>query len=73
METRSLDLSQYRCPMSLLLAKRASKSLAKNEMLRIKVIDKGSLTDMMSYFEQYLFDIQLEHTDICSLLTIKKK
>ncbi len=73
METRRLDLSQHRCPMSLLLAKRTSKSLTKNEMLQIKVVDKASLSDMMSYFEQHLFDIQLEHADTCSLLTIIKK
>lgn len=73
METRSVDLSQYRCPMSLLLAKRASKPLVKDEQLQFKIVDKTSLADMMAYFEQHSFDIHLEQTDSCSLLTVTRK
>ncbi len=73
METRSVDLSQHRCPMSLLLAKRESQCLEVNEKLVIKVVDKGSLTDMMTYFQQNSFHIHVEHTEMCTLLTVTKK
>ena len=73
METRSVDLSQHRCPMSLLLAKRESHSLGKDEQLQLKVVDKTSLADIMKYFEQHSFDIHLEQTDSCSFLTVTRK
>ena len=73
MKTRSVDLSQHRCPMSLLLAKRESHSLGKDEQLQLKVVDKTSLTDIMKYFEQHSFDIHLEQTDSCSFLTVTRK
>ncbi|MDD9196249.1 sulfurtransferase TusA family protein [Aliivibrio sp. S3MY1] len=73
METRSVDLSQHRCPMSLLLAKRESHSLGGDEQLHLKVVDKTSLADIMKYFEQHSFDIHLEKTDSCSFLTVTRK
>ncbi|MGR6841564.1 sulfurtransferase TusA family protein [Aliivibrio wodanis] len=73
METRTLDLSHYRCPMSLLLAKRTTQSLVQNEKLDIKVVDKTSLTDIIKYFEYNAFDIHVEHGESCSLLTVNKK
>lgn len=73
METQNLDLTSYRCPMSLLLAKRASQSLVTNERLCIKVADNASLSDMMGYFERKLFNLRLEHTDAYSFLTVIKK
>ncbi|ACB55677.1 sulfurtransferase TusA family protein [Aliivibrio fischeri] len=73
METQSLDLTQHRCPMSLLLAKRASQALVTNEILQIKVVDKASLADMIAYFERQLFEVRLEHADAYSFLTVIKK
>jgi TusA-related sulfurtransferase len=73
MKTRSVDLSQHRCPMSLLLAKRKSSSLGKDEQLQLKVVDKTSLADIMRYFEQHSFDIHLKQTDSCSFLTVTRK
>ncbi|MGR6862207.1 sulfurtransferase TusA family protein [uncultured Aliivibrio sp.] len=73
METRTLDLSQHRCPMSLLLAKRTSQPLAKNEKLAIKIVDKISLVDIIKYFEQHAFDIHVEHVDSYAQLTVTRK
>ena len=73
METRTLDLSQQRCPMSLLLAKRAAQSLDKNGKLEIKVVDKTSLADIMKYFELNTFSINVDHEASYSFLTVTRK
>ncbi|MDD9177821.1 MULTISPECIES: sulfurtransferase TusA family protein [Aliivibrio] len=73
METRTLDLSQQRCPMSLLLAKRAAQRLDKNGKLEIKVVDKTSLADIMKYFELNAFAINVEHEASYAFLTVTRK
>ncbi|MCP3697950.1 MAG: sulfurtransferase TusA family protein [Aliivibrio sp.] len=73
METRTLDLSQQRCPMSLLLAKRAAQNLDKNGKLEIKVVDKTSLADIMKYFELNAFSINVDHEASYALLTVTRK
>lgn len=73
METRTLDLSQQRCPMSLLLAKRAAQSLDKNEQLEIKIVDKTSLADIMKYFELNAFTINVAHEALYAFLTVSRK
>ncbi|MBB1313896.1 MULTISPECIES: sulfurtransferase TusA family protein [Aliivibrio] len=72
METQYLDLSKHRCPMSLLLAKRASHRLIDSEKLIIKVVDKVSLQDMMTYFQQSSFHTHLEQAEPCSFLTVTR-
>ncbi|MDD9154850.1 sulfurtransferase TusA family protein [Aliivibrio sp. S4TY2] len=73
METRTLDLSQQRCPMSLLLAKRAAQSLDINGKLEIKVVDKTSLADIMKYFELNAFAINVEYEASFVFLTVTRK
>ncbi|WP_084722199.1 sulfurtransferase TusA family protein [Photobacterium aquae] len=45
-----LDLTKERCPMALLLAKRAAESLSPGDALAILIIDTGARQDIPRYF-----------------------
>ena len=57
MET--MDLTKERCPMSLLVAKRASARLKSLQSLRILVSDRSSFEDMQAYFQRQKMDVQV--------------
>lgn len=73
MTTSVLDLTKERCPMSLLLAKRASLNITSGHDLKLLVSDKSSVEDMVRYFERHQWRTQLEHTSDCYQLTIIKE
>ncbi len=51
MEIQSLDLREQRCPMALLLAKRACALLGQGQQLALYVTDNGALKDIPRYLE----------------------
>lgn len=57
MET--VDLTKERCPMSLLVAKRATARLKPLQTLSILVSDRSSLEDMQAYFSGQKMDVQI--------------
>jgi TusA-related sulfurtransferase len=59
MQRETVDLTKERCPMSLLLAKRASAKLNSSQSLRILVSDHSSLSDMQAYFQRQKIDVQV--------------
>ncbi|WP_375751046.1 sulfurtransferase TusA family protein [Vibrio sp. HN007] len=72
MEPYILDLREEGCPMALLKAKRYSKSVGENEFV-IYIADKSSLKDMIRYFDNNDFSVQVEEKLSHSTLTIIKK
>ncbi len=52
MEISRLDLSAYRCPMVLLLAKKACINLGGGERLQLLVTDSASVNDICRYLNQ---------------------
>lgn len=52
MEPILLDLRQQRCPIALLLAKRATAALLHNQSLTILIADPASLHDIEQYMAQ---------------------
>ncbi|MGR5347864.1 sulfurtransferase TusA family protein [Vibrio mediterranei] len=47
-----LDLVHERCPMSLLLVKRAFKQLTLNQLLSVSLADKSSVSDILQYLSK---------------------
>ncbi|WP_338046946.1 sulfurtransferase TusA family protein [Photobacterium alginatilyticum] len=58
METPSLNLTSERCPMALLLAKRATKVLCCGQRLKIHISDQGARQDIPRYLLNHGFDIE---------------
>ncbi|MCY9870955.1 sulfurtransferase TusA family protein [Vibrio barjaei] len=44
-----LDLVEERCPMSLLLVKRAFKQIEIGQLLSVRLVDKHSVSDVLQY------------------------
>lgn len=55
-----LDLREQRCPMALLLAKRASDTLLCGETLTLLLTDTASSTDIFHFLTQNGFRVTLE-------------
>ncbi|MDG3088833.1 sulfurtransferase TusA family protein [Vibrio hannami] len=72
MEPYILDLREERCPMALLKAKRYSKSVGKSEFI-IHAVDRSSIKDMIRYFDNHNFFVQVDEKLNHSTLTIIKK
>lgn len=72
METQSFDLREQRCPMALLLAKRACDTLNKGDELSFIISDDTSLRDIHRYFEHNGFLIKKDVVDGATLLYITK-
>ncbi|KQB09041.1 sulfurtransferase TusA family protein [Vibrio metoecus] len=73
MEPNILDLREQRCPLALLLAKRATAALLPNESLTILIADPASLRDIEQYMAQQ--PVQCQRTqkhDHCSLMVSKE-
>lgn len=73
MTTSVIDLTKERCPMSLLLAKRASLNVTSGQNLKLLVSEKASVDDMVRYFERNQWRTLLEHTSDYYQLTIIKE
>lgn len=58
MEITSLDLTSERCPMALLLAKRAAKGLSFDQGLQIHIADSGARQDIPRYLLNHGFNIE---------------
>ncbi|MFV0575562.1 MAG: sulfurtransferase TusA family protein [Vibrio sp.] len=54
-----LDLTHERCPMALLLAKRKAEILSSNQSLKILSNDLASTNDMLRYFNQSPYSVEL--------------
>ncbi len=57
MTIQILDLKSERCPMALLLAKRATSHLLVNQCLEIHLTDKASLQDITRYLNQHHYSV----------------
>ncbi|WP_028024691.1 sulfurtransferase TusA family protein [Enterovibrio calviensis] len=58
MEIQSLDLREHRCPMALLMAKRACAKLGQGEQLALYVLDSGTVKDIPRYLNSNGFDFE---------------
>lgn len=58
MEPIILDLREQRCPMTLLLVKRAAAALSPGESLTILIADPASQRDIEKYIAQQPLDCQ---------------
>ncbi|WP_036801012.1 MULTISPECIES: sulfurtransferase TusA family protein [Photobacterium] len=58
METLSLDLTAERCPMALLLAKRATRELHCGQRLEIYISDAGARQDIPRYLLNHGFNVE---------------
>ncbi|WP_231892566.1 MULTISPECIES: sulfurtransferase TusA family protein [unclassified Vibrio] len=68
-----IDLTQERCPMSLLLAKRASRALKVSQSLTFIVRDVASVNDMQSYFTCHEMLVEARKASDYYYLTITKE
>lgn len=73
MKVTPLDLRSQHCPMALLLAKRQSAQLSNQETLTILSTDKASINDMIRYFSQSPFSVEVLSQSECSTLLVTKK
>ncbi|MGF1727247.1 sulfurtransferase TusA family protein [Photobacterium nomapromontoriensis] len=60
METAMLNLTTERCPMALLLAKRAANELESCERLAIQITDTGARLDIPRYLSTHGFSIEVQ-------------
>ncbi|GAD89034.1 MULTISPECIES: sulfurtransferase TusA family protein [Vibrio] len=72
MSVEIIDLTEERCPMTLLLAKRASRALSTSQSLTFLVLDLVSIKDMKAYFLHHgmLVDVK-QGADFYSLTITK--
>ncbi|GMQ47380.1 sulfurtransferase TusA family protein [Vibrio sp. 10N] len=68
-----LNLEQERCPMSLLLVKRAYKALGSNQTLKVRIIDSQSVRDCSNYLAKHNADVQCQQQDEITVMTIVNK
>ncbi|CAM2771093.1 sulfurtransferase TusA family protein [Vibrio rarus] len=73
MSLETIDLTQERCPMTLLLAKRASSKLSASQALTFVVAEKSSVHDMQAYFLRHNMQVDVRKEPHCYYLTIIKE
>ncbi|WP_406707689.1 sulfurtransferase TusA family protein [Vibrio methylphosphonaticus] len=73
MSIQTLDLSQERCPMSLLLVKRSFKPLGLDEQLHIQLIDESSIRDILNYLMMQNADVDCSKAGNVTTLTVSKQ
>ncbi|GAD78304.1 sulfurtransferase TusA family protein [Vibrio ezurae] len=73
MSVEIIDLTEERCPMTLLLAKRASRVLHISQSLTFLVADLISVNDMKAYFlrQGMLVDVK-QYAEIYHVTIIKE-
>ncbi|MDD1784148.1 sulfurtransferase TusA family protein [Enterovibrio sp. ZSDZ35] len=72
MEIQSLDLREQRCPMALLLAKRACALLEHGQPIALYVTDAGALRDIPRYLQQHGFVVEHQQSDGTTVLKVTK-
>ncbi|MGF1683690.1 sulfurtransferase TusA family protein [Photobacterium minamisatsumaniensis] len=60
METALLNLTAERCPMALLMAKRATKALSVGQQIEIHIADSGARQDIPRYLIANGFNIEVQ-------------
>lgn len=74
MEIQSLNLTSERCPMALLLAKRASKDLSVGQILQIHISDPGGRQDIPRYLLNHGFNVEIQADSYQELvITVTKR
>ncbi|WP_330961921.1 sulfurtransferase TusA family protein [Photobacterium sp. 53610] len=63
MEIPKLDLTDARCPLALLIAKRACHGLGVGYSLDIHVCDTGARQDIPRYLRHQGFDVRVQSDD----------
>lgn len=72
MEIQSLDLREQRCPMALLLAKRACTLLEQGQQITLYVTDSGALKDIPRYLENNGFVFERQRLDDATVFNVTK-
>lgn len=72
MEIQSLDLREQRCPMALLLAKRACASLKQGQQIALYITDSGALKDIPRYLENNGFVLERQPVQGVTVLNVTK-
>ncbi|GAB7218187.1 sulfurtransferase TusA family protein [Vibrio comitans] len=73
MSMKVIDLTDERCPMSLLLAKRASRDLKTSQSLTFLVVELSSVNDMQAYFLRHDMLVDVTKAPHYYYLTITKE
>lgn len=74
MKRECLDLRSQRCPLALLLAKRSGAELLNHQSLAILSNDNASINDIVRYFNQAPYSVDVQYHDgECTLLVTKKE
>lgn len=75
MEPVLLNLTTERCPMALLLAKRAAQSLNVGDKLEIHITDTGARQDIPRYLSNhgFIIDVQLDNRQVLEIIVTKRQ
>ncbi|MBY6199285.1 sulfurtransferase TusA family protein [Vibrio hangzhouensis] len=68
-----LDLVHERCPMSLLLVKRAFKQLTLNQLLSVRLADKNSVSDILQYLSKQNAQVDCLEERETTFINIRKQ
>lgn len=68
-----LDLVAERCPMSLLLVKRAFKQIEAGQLLSVRLVDKHSVSDVLQYLSIQNAKIHHRVEGEVSVINIRKQ
>ncbi|MGF1778150.1 sulfurtransferase TusA family protein [Vibrio nomapromontoriensis] len=70
---QTLDLTQERCPMSLLRVKRCYKPLGCGEYLQVQLTDESSIKDILNYLKVQNADVHCLRAGNVTTLTVSKQ
>ncbi|AJR07693.1 putative SirA family protein [Photobacterium gaetbulicola Gung47] len=75
MERALLNLTTERCPMALLMAKRAVHALDVGDTLEIHVTDTGARQDIPRYLSNHGFfiDVRLDNQQVLEIIVTKRQ
>ena len=73
MEIQSLDLREQRCPMALLMAKRACSSLKQGQRIALYITDRGALKDIPRYLEKNGFKFERQPVQGATVIHVTKQ
>ncbi|MDV5172394.1 sulfurtransferase TusA family protein [Photobacterium rosenbergii] len=75
MEPVLLNLTTERCPMALLLAKRAVQTLNGGDKLEIHITDTGARQDIPRYLSNHGFfiDVRLDTQQVLEIIVTKRQ
>ncbi|WP_325891914.1 sulfurtransferase TusA family protein [Grimontia sp. NTOU-MAR1] len=72
MEIQSLDLREQRCPMALLLAKRACAALKQGQQIALYITDSGALKDIPRYLDKNGFEFESQLVQGATVINVTK-